>query len=312
MNTIILAFNIISPLIILLAIGYFIKLKQFIGNKTISEMNSLVYNLLLPMAIFINIYESDFKTDFDIKLIVFSSVALIFITIIAALTSTLLTKDKSKRAAFIQASFRGNFIIFGLPLAINLYGDGIGGMISIVIAFIGPLSNILAVLILELYADKKIDLRKIIFDVIKNPMIIASLSAIILVLSNVKIPVFAEESVIIISDATTTISLILLGASFRLKQELKDIKLIGFGVFNKLVLLPTIVVLIAIIIGFRNEQLAIIMTLFTAPAAISCFPMAIRLKANGDVTSGILVYSYVFCIVTIFIFIVILKSMSLI
>ena len=312
MNTVILSFNIISPLMILLVIGYFLRQKQLISGDTISEMNSLVYNLLLPMSIFINIYQSDFKTDFDISLILFSVIAIILITLIIAVTTMMMTSDQCKRAAIIQASFRGNFVIFGLPLAVNLYGKGISGMISIVIAFLGPLSNVLAVLVLEIYGDKKIDIRKIIFDVIKNPMIIASVSAIVLVLSGIKIPLFMEETSIVISEATTAISLILLGSSFRFKQEKEDVKLISFGVLNKLLIFPALVVAVAVLLGFRNAQLAVIMTLFTAPSAISCFPMAARLGAHKEITSGILVYSYAFCIVTIFGFIIVLKTMNLI
>lgn len=312
MNTVILSFNIISPLMILLAIGYLLKQKNLISSKTTSEMNSLVYSLLLPMSIFINIYQSDFKTDFDVKLIVFSVIALILITIAITITTLIITSDPSKRAAIIQASFRGNFVIFGLPLAINLYGKGISGMMSIVIAFFGPLANILAVIVLEIFGDKKIEVRKIIFDVIKNPMIIASVSAIVLVLSGIKLPIFAEDTAIVISDATTTISLILLGSSFKFKQEIEDIKLISFGVLNKLLIFPALVVTVAVLLGFRNAQLAVIMTLFTAPSAISCFPMAARLGAHKEITSGILVYSYAFCIVTIFGFIIVLKTMNLI
>ena len=203
-------------------------------------------------------------------------------------------------------------MIFGLPLAINLYGPGISGMISIVIAFMGPLSNVLAVLTLEIFADKKIDMRKIIFDVIKNPMIIASVSAIILNLSGINLPIFIKETVTVISEGTTTISLILLGSSFKFKQELANTKLITYGVLNKLLIFPAIVVIVAVLLGFRNAQLAVIMSLFTAPSAISCFPMAARLGADKKITSGILVYSYVFCIITIFGFIIVLKTMNLI
>ncbi|MEA5018625.1 MAG: AEC family transporter [Erysipelotrichaceae bacterium] len=312
MNTVILSFNIIAPLIILLIIGYFLRYKGFISTKTISELNNIIYGLLLPINLFKNIYQSDFQSDFDLGLIIFCIVALLVSILVIIIITLSLIKEPSKRSAVIQASFRGNFVIFGLPLAINLYGYGISGMTSIVIAFLVPISNVCAVICLRLFNGQKIDFRHVVFDVIKNPMIIAAFIAIVLVISKINLPLFIDESVVMISDTTTALALILLGATFNFRQELNDIKMIALGVINKLILVPLLVVIVAVFLNYRNDHLVVIMTLFTAPVAVSCFPMAARMGADKEITSGIVVYSYVFCMITIFIFIIVLKSMHLI
>jgi len=312
MTTIILSFNVIMPLIILLAIGFIIRRKNMISTQAIIDMNNIVYFLLLPLNLFKNIYHSDFSVDFDVSLIAFCIIAIILTIIMIAIIVMILVKDPTKRAAVIQASFRGNFVIFGLPLATSLYGDQIGGMVSIVIAFTVPITNVLAVVCLETFSKNKLSFKSIVKSVLLNPMIIASLLAIVLVITNIKIPTFADSSITLVSQATTTLSLIILGTSFHFHQKTENMRLIALGVMNKLVIFPIAIVVVAIMLGFRNEQLVVIMSLFSAPAAISCFPMAAKMGADKELTSGIVVYTYVFCVLTIFIFIYALKSLFLI
>ncbi|MPN33506.1 hypothetical protein SDC9_180994 [bioreactor metagenome] len=88
--------------------------------------------------------------------------------------------------------------------------------------------------------------------------------------------------------------------------------MIALGVINKLILFPAVIIIAAILLGFRNAQLVVVLCLFTAPVAVSCFPMAAKLGADKELTSGIVVYTYVFGALTICTFIYTLKTLNLI
>ncbi len=69
-------------------------------------------------------------------------------------------KENAKRGVMIQAMSRSNFILFGIPVANALYGEGSLGEATILVSFVVPLINVLSVVALEVFRNKKIDIIK--------------------------------------------------------------------------------------------------------------------------------------------------------
>ena len=89
MKELISSIQIVFPLLALVAVGVLLKKNDLISDKTISEMNKIVFSLFIPVNVFMSIYNSDFKTDFNLKFIIF----LIFTVIIHAILAILLFKN---------------------------------------------------------------------------------------------------------------------------------------------------------------------------------------------------------------------------
>ena len=62
-----------------------------------------------------------------------------------------LEKRPETRGAMIQAMYRSNFVLMGLPIAINICGAGNVSKTAILVTIIVPTYNVLAVIILEYY-----------------------------------------------------------------------------------------------------------------------------------------------------------------
>ena len=312
MNNLILSFNIVSPLFLVMSLGYYLKFKNLLDSKTLSAMNSVCFKVFLPLLLFYNIYKSDINSAFNPKLMIFSVSCVLILFLLLMLIIPKIEKDNSKRGVIIQGIFRSNFVIFGMPVATAIYGDGNIGTTALLIAVVVPLFNLLSVISLEVFRNGDIDYKKILKGIITNPLIIASFIGIIFVLFKLKLPTFLEKSVSDVSKIATPLSLILLGGSFSFSNVGSYLKKTIFVVSNKLVFVPLIFIPISIAFGFRGIDLLTLLLVFASPVAVSSFQMAKQMGGDSILAEQSIVFSCLFCIPTVFLWIAILKQFTLI
>lgn len=199
-----------------------------------------------------------------------------------------------------------------MPIATSIYGEGNIGTTALLIAVIVPLFNLLSVISLELFRDGEINFKKILKGIITNPLIIASAVGILFVTLNITLPTFVEKSISDIAKIATPLSLILLGGSFsfsHIKEYLKHTVII---VLNKLIFVPLIFIPISIKLGFRGIELLTILLIFAAPVAVSTFQMSKQMDGDSILAEQSIVFTCLFCIPTVFLWILALKQLSLI
>ena len=76
-------------------------------------------------------------------------------------------------------------------------------------------------------------------------------------------------------------------------------------------LIPLVFVAIAVLLGFRGQELCALLILFAAPTAVSSYPMAVAMDADGDFAAQMVAYTTVFCLPTIFLWTLLLNSMHM-
>lgn len=312
MENLILSLNVVLPLFITMSLGYFLKYLNMFDNNTLDTMNNITFKSFLPMLLFYNIYKTDLQGVFNLKLMIFSATCVIALYLILYLIVPLIEKDNKKRGALLQGLFRSNFVIFGLPITESLFGSEKVGVAALLIAVIVPLFNILSVLALETFRGGKPDFRKISIGIIKNPLIIASCLGVLTLLLKIKIPTAIEKTISDVSKIATPLSLILLGASFKFDNIKKYLKQTTIAVVGKTILIPCIILPICIMFGYRGVELSTLMIIFAAPTAISSFTMAQQMDSDSDLAGQIVVFTSAFCVVTVFMWIFILKQSHLI
>lgn len=312
MENLILSLNVVLPLFITMSLGYFLKYLNMFDNNTLDTMNNITFKSFLPMLLFYNIYKTDLQGVFNLKLMIFSATCVIALYLILYLIVPLIEKDNKKRGALLQGLFRSNFVIFGIPITESLFGSEKVGVAALLIAVIVPLFNILSVLALETFRGGKPDFRKISIGIIKNPLIIASCLGVLTLLLKIKIPTAIEKTISDVSKIATPLSLILLGASFKFDNIKKYLKQTTIAVVGKTILTPCIILPICIMFGYRGVELSTLMIIFAAPTAISSFTMAQQMDSDSDLAGQIVVFTSAFCVVTVFMWIFILKQSHLI
>lgn len=301
MDSLTVGFNVIIPLVILMGLGYFLRLIKLIDETTISKLNTLVFKLFLPVLIFKNIYSTDLAQGFDFNIIGYAIIVSIICYLLIFLVIFLIEKDKKKTSVLIQGIFRTNFVIFGIPVIASLFGENNLGIPSIVIAAVVPVYNTLAVITLEIFNKGEINIKRVLLGIIKNPLIIASIIGVIFLFTEIKINDVIYSAINDVAKITTPLSLIVLGSSFVFKNIRKNLKQNIIGIIGRLVVVPFIFVGISILIGFRGIELATLMIMFGAPTAVSSYTMAKAMGGDEDLACSLVVLQTILSVFTIFI-----------
>jgi predicted permease len=312
MENLILSINVVLPLFLTMTLGYILKRLKMFDDNTLKVMNSVTFKAFLPLLLFYNIYKTDLKGAINLRLMCFALISVTLIFVILCLFIPLIEKDNKKRGVLIQGIFRSNFIIFGLPVACSLFSDDKVGVVAILIATVVPLFNMLAVISLEIFRSGKLNIRNTLKGIITNPLIIASAIGLCFLILDIKLPTAIEKSVSDISKIATPLSLILLGGSFAFTEVKTHLRQTIIGVAGRLVIIPLILMPISILLGFRDVELLALMLIFASPTAISSFTMAQKMDADSDLAAQIVVFTSAFSILTVFLWIFILKQFSFI
>lgn len=312
MENLILSLNVVLPLFLTMALGYFLKLIRMFDKSLLDSMNNLVFKAFLPVLLFSNIYKTNLDGALNTKLIIFAFFAVIGIFLIVTLLVPLMEKDNRKRGVMIQGMFRSNFVIFGLTVASAMYDESTVGIIAILVGIIIPTFNVLAVVCLEMFRGGKLNFKQLTKGVITNPLIIASVIGICFLYSGFKLPTAIENSINDIAKIATPLSLILLGGSFAFKDVKKYLKPMLITVIGRLAVVPGIVIPISVWAGFRGIDLLGLLLIFASPTAVSSFTMAQKMDGDSDLAAQIVVFTSAFSVLSVFLWIFTLKQLSLI
>lgn len=300
---------------LLLATGKLARKTNLLTTESTDRLNALVFKIFLPVSIFKNVYNSSVSDVFDKKLIAFGiiSVTLCFLLLIL-LTSG--CKNRKSRGVLIQGIYRSNFLIFGLPVAESFYPDGsLSGKASVLIAIIVPLFNGLAVIALEMFKENKQSGMKTFLNILKNPLIIGSalgFAALFLKEAGFLLPDAVYKTVSDLSAAATPLALIALGASLDFSKIKGESKYLIWGLLGKLVLSPAVFIGAAVLLGFRDRELAIILSMFASPASVSSYTMAQQMGADDDLAAELVVIGTAVSLITVFLWVSLIASSGLI
>ena len=310
MNNFILSINVVAPLFFTIMFGYLIRKIDLVDDYTLKKINNLIFKTFLPMLLFFNIYNTKIEGNLNIKLMIFAPASILISCIGSCIIVPLIEKENKKRGVLVQAIFRSNFVLFGLPVVLSLFGEESVGITSILIAVIVPMFNFLAVIVLEMFRGGKLEIKKVIKGIITNPLILASIIGMIMLVLKIKLPIVLEKTISDMSKIATPLALAVLGGSFKIEKITKNIKQIVIGVVGKLIIVPIIFIPIGIYLGFRDVELATIMIMLSAPVAVSSFTMAEQMEADGELAAQLVVFTSMFSVITIFLYIFVMKQLG--
>lgn len=312
MDNLILSFNVVLPLFLCIALGYFLRRIGMYDKETLKKLNTLCFKVFLPIYLFHNIYTTDLSAAFNGRLLVFSIVSVLILFGILMVIIPRMEKENPKRGVMIQAIFRSNFALFGLPVAISLCGEANAGPTSLLVGVMVPVYNVLAVITLETFRGGRPSVKKMGKGILKNPLIIASVLGIFFQLIGIELPYAVEKTVMDLGRVATPLSLVVLGGDFVFGKIYGFAKQLIFTVVSKLVICPLVMVTAGILLGFRGEMLVPILIMAGAPTAVSSFTMAQQMEGDGDLAAAIVVFTSGLSIVSIFFWVFFLKQFSFI
>ena len=313
MQSFIISVNAIMPIVIMAFIGYFIQHKNLLSPQTFSQMNKLCFKLFLPCLLFYNIYTADSEAGENLRLIAFGLAGVLVLFLALTVTVPFFVKVPTRQSVVIQGIFRANYILLGVPVAQVICGEGNIEGVALMAGFVIPLVNFLAVITLSTHSGKKASYGQVLLNILKNPLILASLAAFVMRIIGVPLPTFVSSTLRDLGRVATPLALITLGGSLSLETTIHNRKAL-FGVcFMRLLVAPAIFVPIAYyLMHFTGPNLVAVLMIFAAPTAVSSYVMTQQMGGDSELAGEIVLATSVASCFTMFIWIFSLSYIGLI
>ena len=302
--------NAVLPMCLVMALGYGTRRLGWIRREEISAINKIAFRIFLPCLLYYNVYCSDLSGSFDPLLMAYA-VGGVLLTFGLSLGYTLLTeKLPERRGVMIQGMFRSNYVIMGIPVATALLGADQLGTVSILIAVVVPLFNMLSVVVLEVFRGQKPKPLHILGQIVKNPLVIGSVLGILTLAAGIRLPHILEQTIQNISAIASPLQLFLLGAFFQfsgLKTYRRELVTVSAA---KLIVAPGLFLGLGALFGFRGVAFVSLIGIFASPTAVNSFTMAQQMGGDAELAGDIVVITSAMSILTMFLWIFLFKSLG--
>ncbi|MBQ2990029.1 MAG: AEC family transporter [Clostridia bacterium] len=313
LESLVVAANAVIPFLFYLMTGYIANHFRLVDEQFLNRVTKLVFQVFFPFTMFSNIYNADPGTAPSLKLILFTVLGILALQALLIAFVPRFVSRQDRRGVFIQAAFRSNLVLFGIPLTQTLFGEARAAVAAMLIAVMVPLFNVTAIVILEMFNGEERSTPAVLLKKIaKNPLLIGCVVGLVFLALGVDLPQSLSKPVTSFANLTTPLALFALGGTLRFKAISKNAGILAAGLSIKLVFAPLFFLALGYLIGLRDIELFLVAAVFATPIASSSYPMAASMGGDGELAGQFVFLSTVLSVLTLFLFIFSMRMFGLI
>lgn len=281
-----LVLSTIVPIILLIALGAWLKAKGFVKDSYWQGAERIGYYILLPALFFYSLATADLK-NVPIKEMAW---VLLASTLLSAASLYLLrrfiTNDGPGFTSIFQGGVRFNNFI-GVTIAAGLFGSAGVAIAAVANAIIVPTVNILCVLIFAKCANAESSAKSVFRSIVTNPLLVSCVLGSLFHASSLSLPTFLAPALHSLGNAALPLGLLCVGAALSLGSLRAHIKPVAISSFVKFLIMPLVTFVTCRILGFSGHA-AIVAVIFQAlPTASSAYVMAKQLGGDAPLMANI-------------------------
>ncbi len=230
-------FIIVFPVFALVLIGYLFGKTELLGDGNAKALNDYVYYIALPVLLFYETARTPLTELLHYDFIAAVLCSNIVILVISFFSGKILFNHSVKCSAlYAFAATFSNVAFIGIPLFITAFGRE-GALPAVITTIVGNVFVLGVVVVFVETSQKSINnfyevLYHSVLSLLKNPLVVASILGIFVVIINVSLPLAFDNLLSMISRTAAPVALIAIGLS-----------MIGLGVRIKIDELFSLVVL---------------------------------------------------------------------
>lgn len=293
--------NTVLPVFLIIVLGYFLSRLRLLTSEFNKVSSKFVFTVALPCMLFNDVSGVKIGEVMNISLAMYLMAATICSFGISWLTAIMFKINGTTKGAFIQGSFRGNYVIIGLAMLTSLNKTGLLTKGAVVLLFIVPLYNVLSIIALAVntHTGKSPSAAKVLKEIASNPMIIALAVAIVFSVFGLALPAPVQKSMTILSGVTLPLALVGIGASLA-ENKLSAIAPAAYGAaLMKVLFFPLLLTGTGYYLGFPADDILVMFILFSAPTAVLSFVMADAMGSDSALSGAIIFISTLLSMFTI-------------
>jgi len=313
LESILLSLNVMLPVFLTILLGVVFQKIGLMPRRMVRDLNRLCFKCFLPVMLFNNVRATDFRQYFEGPLICYAIVSVLLLFAVLLWVVPRFVPHPEQQSVMIQGIYRSNYVILGIPIVSNIYQGESIATITMLIAVIVPLFNLLAVYLFERFnGANQHDPLKMAGSIARNPLILATLLGMVYTLVGLEFPAFLDKTLADLGAITIPLALLILGADLDLNLDATHLHLLTAATLGKILLVPCLFLPPAIFLGFRGQALASLLAMYASPAAVSGYIMAQNENADHQLAGQIVVVTSIISCFTLFLFIALLRQLALI
>lgn len=311
MDNFFLTLNIVLPIFLVMATGFFCRRIGLVTKENISAINKLVFRVFLPVSLCHRLMKIDSASIVNPGALTFGFIGTVAVFLAAFIFIPMIEKDNRRRGVMIQGLFRSNYAIFGIPISEALFPQGDGGVAAMMVIATVPLFNALSVISLESFRGGKVNIKKVLIGIAKNPLIWGCVIGYLLMQFRVPVPEFATSALSKLASIASPLALFTLGGSIDLQSFRHNAKPLSIVVLGRLLVAPLAALLVAYLIGFRGPEFAVMMIVFGSPCAVSSYTMAAQMDGDAELAAQQIMLTTILSSLSMFAMIFAFKSLGI-
>ena len=285
--------NVVTPVFILVVIGYFVGPRLKIEARSLSRT---AYFVFIPAFVFNIISEAKIDSELALQMLSFILVAQIAVALLGFLVGKALRQSREITAAFVLIATFGNVGNFGLPLIVFRLGESARTYATVYFVATVFISFVICVGVASWARSGGVTA---VFSVFKTPALIALIPALVFNITDVEVPIFLSRLSGLLGQAMIPVMLITLGVQM---GEIPKIK-INFNVFAastvRLIGGPVLALLIVPYFGLEGLERSTGILQAAMPAAVLASIIALEYKLLPEFVTTTVLFSTLYSVLTL-------------
>ena len=308
-----IAVNAVIPFFCYLALGYGARRLGTVDTPFLNRLTKLIFSIMFPFMTFNNIYAASRDAVPSRMLLLFTGLAILAVEGLGLWLVPKRIRENARRGVIIQALYRSNFVLFGIPLTATLYGADQTSIAAMLAAEVLTIYNITSVIILELFNSQgeKIRAKSLLGKLLRNPMLQGCCMGLLFFFLGIRLPKCLESPISSFANMTTPLAMFALGGTMEFDALRRNARVLLNTVAAKLLLIPLILVAIAYALGLRGIELFLVVAVFGTPIASGSYPMAMNMGGDGPLAGQLVFASTVAAVLTLFLWIFAMSCLGL-
>ena len=291
------------PIFLLIVLGYCLKRFGVVPDDMWRGVEQLGYWAFFPCLLIATMSRADLSA-IEISAVSLTMLAAFFTMVIGLLVlrkpiSAGLSMDAPAFTSLFQCSTRWNGFV-ALPVAGELYGDTGTAVVAIIMACLVPPGNAVNVAVLARFASSNApDALRTLYIVFRNPFIWATVIGMTINVLGITIPKPIMTTLDLLGGAALGTGLLMVGSGLMLRHTLPPTIGAVAGAFSKLMVMPVLVVLWALVFGLGGTALIVAIICASVPTAMNGYLLARQMGGDAPLHAATTTLQTAFSFITL-------------
>lgn len=295
-NLISIVFSILSPLFILIFLGYILQKKLQLDIKPLAKMQ--IY-LFIPALLLINIANSQLKGDLILQLVLFTVILFFILMLISLFISKVIRLEKKKEKALINAVTLRNQGNYGIPLISLAFAVNHDYPLSIHMVVLFTSSLLLYTFGLYNTSSGSYGKIEAIKHIFKLPILYSIIAGFILKAGIMTLAQPLETSISLLASAVVPLALVTLGAQLaNMTLDFSESSL-SIAVCMRLIVSPLIAWALTLLFGFSDIISQVLILGAATPSAVNSVLLALEFNGDADYASQTVFLTTLISVITV-------------